>query len=239
MSVDHDAIDKLVKATYGKGLVPNPYAPQCKEWGRRKQHAAVLDLIQEKIVSLYEPRFITTAPTAEAIAAIVTLTDSRSVLELGTCTAFGTYHILKALIGKPGARIVTIDFRPAHDLEFFSEFCSILTHVNGKTPECLQDISGPFDLVFVDSDHSLEHTQKEVDALMPITRPGAVFLFHDVPEWPRPDDQNSPPVREWLLSDSRLRGLCLPSGEQADCLAMWGEGYPKRCNPGLGIFIRL
>lgn len=239
MSVDHDAIDKLVKATYGKGLVPNPYAIQCKEWERRRQHAAVLDRIQEKIVSLYEPRFIATAPTAEAIAAIVTLTDSRSVLEIGTCTGFTTYHILKALIGKQGARIVTVDSRPAYDPEFFSEFSSILTHVDGWTPECLKYIPGPFDLVFVDSDHSVEHTAKELDALMPLTVPGSIMLFHDVPEWPRPDDPHPPPVREFLLNDPRIRGLCLPSGEQADCVAMWGEGYPKQCNPGLGVFVRL
>lgn len=239
MGVDHDALDKVLKATYGKGLVPNPFADQCKEWERRKNYTEILDRIQWKIVSLYEPRFIATVPTAEVIAALVTLTGSRSILELGTCTGFTTYHILKALYGKQGARIVTVDFRPAHDPVFFSEFCSILTHVNGKTPECLQDIVGPFDLVFVDSDHSVEHTSRELDALMPLTVPGSVILFHDVPEWPRPDDPHPPPVREFLLNDPRLRGVCLPSGEQADCLAMWGEGYDKRCNPGLGIFVRL
>lgn len=238
MSVDHDALDKVLKSTYGKGLTPNPFAVQCKEWERRKQWAHLLEPIQQKIVSLYEPRFITSPETAEAIAALVTMTDSRSVLEVGTCTGFTTYHILRALIGKPGARLVTVDSRPAHDAEFFSEFSSILTHVKGRTPDCLEHVSGPFDFIYVDSDHSLEHTQKELDAAIPLSMPWTVFVFHDVPEWERPDRQAPVPVREFLLNDPRLRGICLPSAEQADCLATWGEGYDRRCNPGLGIFVR-
>lgn len=239
MSIDHAAIDLVVKATYGKGLVPNPFAVQCKEWERRKQWEHILGLIQQKIVSLWEPRFITPPETAEAIAALVTMTDSRAVLEIGTCTGFCTYHILKALIGKPGAKLVTIDSRPAYDPEFFSEFSSILTHVNGWTPDCLSEIEGPFDLVFVDSDHTVEHTAKELDALMSLTIPGSILLFHDIPEWRTPDNHTPVPVREWLLNNSQLRGVCLPTGEQADCLATWGEGYPRQCNPGLGIFVRL
>lgn len=241
MSVDHDAIDKVVtsQGAYGTGVHPNPYAVQCKEWERRKQHAHTLERIQQKIVSLYEPRFISSPETAEAIAALVTLTDSRSVLELGTCSAFTCYHILKALFGKEGARIVTVDSRPAYDKEFFAEFASILTPLEGWTPQCLNDIEGPFQLVFVDSDHTLDHTIKEMDALMRLTVPGSIFLFHDLPEWQNPDNHTPHPTRQFLLGDSRIRGVCLPSGEQADCLATWGENYPKQLNPGLGIFVRL
>lgn len=239
MTVDHGAIDKVVKATYGKGVTPNPFAVECKEWERRKQLAFTLELIQQKIISLYEPRFITPAPTAEAIAAIVTITDSRTILELGTHVGFSTYHMLKAVIGKPGARIVTVDPRPVHDVEFFSQFSSILTHVNGWTPDCLSEINGPFQLVFVDSDHTLDHTIKEMNALMCLTVPGSILLFHDLPEWQNPNNHTPHPTRQFLLSDSRIRGVCLPSGEQADCLATWGEGYDRKCNPGLGIFVRL
>lgn len=241
MIVDHDAISKVMtsQGAYGTGVTPNPYALLDKEWARRRQASVMLDMIQAKIVSIMEPRFITPASTSEAIAALVTLTDSRSVLELGTCTGFTTYHILKAVYGKQGARIVTVDPRPAHDAEFFAQFSSILTHVNGWTPDCLKGIDGPFDLVFVDSDHTVEHTAKELDALMPLTVPGSIILFHDVPEWRAPNVPIAHPVRDFLLSDSRLRGFCLPSGEQADCLAEWGEGYPKQCNSGLGVFVRL
>lgn len=240
MSLDNDALDKIVSAGgYGKGIVPNPLASQEKEWERRKQWAHMLELIQQKIISLYEPRYITPPATAEAIAAIVTLTDSRTILELGTHVGFTTYHVLKAIIGKPGARIVTVDPRPAHDVQFFSEFSSILTHINGWTPQCLNEIEGPFQVVFVDSDHTLDHTVKEMEALMRLTVPGSIFLFHDLPEWQNPDNHTAHPARQFLLSDSRIRGVCLPSGEQADCLATWGDNYPKQLNPGLGIFVRL
>lgn len=239
MTVDHDAIDKVVKATYGKGVACNPFVVQCKEWERQRMHIDQLCRIDAKIFSLFEPRFITAPETAEAIAAIVTLTDSRSILELGTHVGFTTYHMLKAVIGKLGARIVTVDPRPAYDKEFFTEFAPILTPVEGWTPDCLNEIDGPFQLVFVDSDHTLDHTIKEMDALMRLTVPGSIFLFHDLPEWQNPDNHTPHPTREFLLSDNRIRGVCLPSGEQADCLATWGEGYPKQLNPGLGIFVRL
>lgn len=239
MPVNHAELDLVLKPTYGKGINPNPYTVQCKEWERRKRWGHLIEIVNQKIVSLYEPRFITPPETAEAIAALVTMTDSRSVLELGTCSAFTCLHILKALIGKPGARIVTVDPRPAHDEAFFAEFSSILTHINGWTPQCLSDIEGPFDLIFVDSDHTLEHTIKEMDALMRLTVSGSIILFHDLPEWQNPDNHAPHPTREFLLSDNRIRGVCLPSAEQADCLATWGEGYPRQCNPGLGIFVRL
>lgn len=240
MSLDNDALDKMVTAGgYGRGIFPNPLACQEKEWERRKQWAHMMELIQQKIISLWEPRYITPVATAEAIAAIVTLTDSRTILELGTHVGFTTYHMLKAVIGKPGARIVTVDPRPAHDAQFFSEFSSVLTHINGWTPKCLEEIEGPFQLVFVDSDHTLEHTIKEMDALMRLTVPGSIFLFHDLPEWQNPDNPTPHPTRQFILNDTRIRGVCLPSGEQADCLATWGEGYPLQCNPGLGIFVRL
>lgn len=239
MSVDHDAINRVIKPTYGKGVIPNPWVCQEKEWERRKEHATALNLIQAKIVSLWEPRFVTPPATAEAIAALVTLTDSRAVLELGSLTGFTTYHILKAIYGKDNAVIVAVDKNPEHDQEFFKQFWPMLTHIKGSTPECLDDLEGPFDFVFTDSDHSLNHTKIEVDALMNITIPGSIFVFHDVPEWQTPDNPTPHPVREYLLSEPRLRGLCLPSGEQADCLATFGTGYPKQLNPGLGIFVRL
>lgn len=242
MSVDHQALDKIVNAggnSYGKGVWPNPLLAHEKEWMRRQSHAAVLDEIHRKIASLYEPRFITSPQTSEAIAALITMTDSRSVLELGCHTGFTSLHIIAALLGKEGARFFTVDPHACFDTEFFSQFGLIHQHVNGWTPDILKLIAGQFDFCFIDSSHTLEHTAKELDALMPLTRPGSILLFHDVPAWMNPDNPNPHPVREWLLKEPRLQGVCLPSGEQADCLATFGDGYAKQLNPGLGIFVRV
>lgn len=244
--MDHSKITEMIggAANYGKGITPNPFESQQKEWERRKQFAAVREKITKKIVSLMEPRFITPPETSELIEAIVTASDARKILELGTCTGFTTLHMLRAVIGKPDAKIVSIDFRPAHDAAFWAlpEFSGILQHINEGTPESITKLHGQvFDLVFIDSDHSISHTAKELGALWPVTRKGAIFLFHDVPEWESPSVRRPPPVRDYLFSkvkDGTFDGVCVQTCEQLDCLDAWGEFYPPQCNPHLGIFIR-
>lgn len=246
--MNHDEITALItdngRVAYGVGVTPNPFLKQQKEWERRKQFASVRRILTEKIESLFEPRFITPPETSELIEAIVTATDSRMVLELGTCTGFATLHILRAIYGKPGAKVISIDPRPAHDRKFWDreEFKGVLQHVEGWTPDILSSLHGQlFDLVFVDSDHSVEHTVKELGALWPITRKGTIFLFHDVPEFERPENRVPPPVRTYLLhkvSDGTFQGGIIPTCEQLDCLDAWGPGYPPQCNPHLGVFVR-
>lgn len=243
--MDHAKITAMIGGAenYGKGITPNPFSAQQAEWARRHQQAGLRKHITDKITALYEPRFITPPETAEAIEALITLTDSRHILEIGVCTGFTTLHMLRAVIGKPDAMIVAVDARPAHDAEFWKQFYPTLQFVEGWTPDILVKLTNNqirfgWDFVFVDSDHSVEHTQKELDVLWPQTKAGTIFCFHDVPQWQTPTNRIPPPVREWLLRHPDLEGLCLRSCEQADCLDTWGAGYPIECNPGLGIFVR-
>lgn len=239
---EHTEITRTMtsQGAYGTGVIPNPYWPKQNEVKRRHQHEKVLKMLSDKIEAITEPRFITPLETAECIEAIVRMTDSKRILELGTHTGYAAYHMLRAIYGKPGAVLASVDPRPAHDRAFWAkeEFRGVLEFVEGWTPQILSQLSGVFDFVFVDSDHSVEHTEKEFAALMPITRPGTILCFHDVPEWQTPSNRKPVPVRDWLLSRPELQGLCLPSCEQMDCLATYGSGYPKQCNPGLGVFIR-
>lgn len=239
--LQHDAITDIVTngrtVPYGVGITPNPFAAQVKEIQRRHQTAALRQLLTDKILSLIEPRFVTGIETSECIEALIAMTDSRRILEIGMCTGFSTLHMLRAVIGKSGASVVSVDSRPAHDRKFFGQF-SEFTFLEGWTPQVLSQLTGVFQAVFVDSDHSIEATSKELEALWRVTMPGSIILFHDVPQWQTPDNRTPPPVREWLLRHPQLEGLCLPSCEQLDCLATYGPNYPKECNPGLGIFIR-
>lgn len=233
---------------YGTGVFPNPYWPRQAEVKRRHEHAGVRQLLTHKIEALTEPRFITTHETAEFIEALITMTDSRRILEIGTCTGYTTLHMLRAVIGKPGASVVSIDARPAHDRKFWAreEFGGVLEFIEDWTPQILSQLKGPrqiankemFDLVFIDSDHSIEHTEKELAELWGLTRPGSLLLFHDVPQWQTPDNRTPPPVREWLLRHPQLEGLCLRSCRQLDGIETWGPNYPMECSPGLGVFIR-
>ena len=230
---------------YGVGVWPNPFAEAQTEWKRRRDLLTLRLQITRKIEMLMEPRFITCPETCEVIESLITMTDSRKVLEIGTCTGMGTLHMLRALVGKPDSKIVSIDARPAHDRAFWKELWPQLEFVEGWTPAILKDVRvvgvAPFDLVFIDSDHSLEHTRIELEALWPLTRKGSILLFHDMPEWSHPTNRVQPLVRKWLYEQVQsgfLKGVILPSCEQADCLDAFGPGYPKECNPGLGIMIR-
>lgn len=241
----HDQVTKIMtsQGPYGTGVVPNPFWPQQNEVKRRHEHASIIAEITAKIESIFEPRFITPPETSGCIEALITMTDSRTILELGTCTGFTTLHMLRAVIGKPGAAVVSVDARPAHDAKFWGkpEFKETLTFHQGWTPGALANLRGPFSFVFVDSDHSLDHSQKEFDALLKLTAPGSIICWHDMPEWQTPDNRTNVPIRGWfnsLVKTGVLSGLILPTAEQMDCLQTYGPGYPKQCNPHLAIAIR-
>lgn len=246
--MDHDLITAIRTRNrtvpYPVGVEPNPFEDQFTEYKRRKDHAATRAMLTRKIVALLEPRFISSPETAECIESLITMTDSRQILELGTCTGFCSLHILRAIVGKENSRLVTVDARPEHDREFFSRpaIAPYFQHIEGWTPQCLTGLKGVFfDLIFVDSDHSVEHCEKETAALMEITKPGAIFLFHDVPQMQTPTNPAPPPVVNWLrdmVLMGKFNGLCLRSCEQLDGVDAWGKGYNLACSPGLGIFTR-
>lgn len=249
--VNLDGLDEIGKIIFSRGYqkgaagtTPNPYVSQCKEWQRRHENAATRKLITDKIEALFEPRFITPPETAELIESILTATDARSILELGMYSGFGTLHALRAIVGKDGAKITSIDCRPSLDEVFFDlpEIKKHFEFIKGWTPDCLTQLHGRFfDTVFIDSDHSVEHCEAERLALMEITKPGSIWMFHDLPEWNRPDNRVTTPVREWvnqLVANRFFWGLAVPTCEQLDCLGVWGPGYPRECNPHLGVYIR-
>jgi len=248
--IDHDAITKVMfnkGAGPGKGCIgvkDNPYHGYAREWNRRKANKQAIDIITEKIEMLYEPRFITFPETSELIAALATMVDAKSLLEIGVYSGFTSLHMLRAIVGKPGVKLTCVDARPAHDKEFFANplWQDHYQFVEGWTPDILRTLKpNNYDFVFIDSDHSIEHSVKERDALLEITKPGCVWLFHDVPRWGTPENPRQNPISDWLDDMVRagfLKGMALPGPWQPDCAAMYGPDYPTACSPGLGIYIR-
>lgn len=229
---------------YPRGIYPNPWVDKHPVLSRRKRAQALRDVITRKIEMLFSPRFITSVETCEMLEALVAMTSARNLLELGTHTGFGALHMLRAIAGDDGAKLVSIDARPSHDQEFFTrpEIAAHFEFISGWTPQCLDQLAGrTFDFVFVDSDHSVDHTQKELQALAAITRPGTMICFHDCPEWQTPSNPNPPPVRQYLkqlIHSGDFSGMMLPSPRQLDCMAEWSSDYPIQCSPGLAVLIR-
>lgn len=162
---------------YGQGIWPNPWIGQMREYQRRHEQTKAREMLSHKILMLSEPRFITGTETSELMEALVTMVSATQILELGTHTGRTALHLLRAIVGIEGAKLVSIDARPTHDKEFFAqpEITKHFEFISGWTPQCLDQLAGrSFNFVFVDSDHSVEHTQKELGALMKITRPGTM-----------------------------------------------------------------
>src|SRR5688572_1393747 len=229
---------------YGKGILPNPWFLEMAVHGRRFHQSETIAKLTTKIEMLSEPRFITGSETSELMESLITMIGATQILELGCHTGRSTLHFLRAIVGIEGARVVSIDARPAHDKEFFAqpEIAKHFEFISGWTPDTLKQLHGRvFDFVFVDSDHSVSHTQKELEALKPITRIGTMICFHDVPEWQTPSRPVAPPVRDYLKSliqGGEFSGMMLPSPNQLDCEEEYGKGYDSRCNPGLAVLIR-
>src|SRR5689334_2980018 len=126
--MNHEEITKIVAPNgYGVGVKNNPFLRQNNEHLRRECFAKERADITEKIAMLYEPRFITPFETSEFIEALITMTDSCQVLELGTCTGYTTLHMLRAIIGK--GKVTSVDCRPAHDKAFFQKYADWCTMV--------------------------------------------------------------------------------------------------------------
>ena len=244
--IDHDAITAQMGWKDGKcqGTHPNPFEHLSDEYTRIEKTDGVRGMLSYKIRRLYEPRFITDPKTARLIEVLASAYDARNILEIGCYSCFTTLHLLRSIVGKPGAKVTAIDARPAHDAEWFAlpQIAPYFRFIQEWTPKAITDLQPEiFDFVFIDSDHTANHTRKEVDALLTVTKPGSVWLFHDVPEWQTPTNKTAHPARDFvqgLVKEGLLAGLCLPTGQQADCEAMFGPGYPKQVNPGLGIFVR-
>lgn len=56
------------------------------------------------------------------------------------------------------------------------------TIICGVSPKVIEERFEPssIDLLFADDDHSAAHMEKEVEALLPLIRPGGLLCFHDV-----------------------------------------------------------
>lgn len=209
-------------------------------YGRDK---SVYEKIAAKIQEVLIWKFIAYPAEAEFIEALIRLTESKNVLEVGMYTGFTTLHMIRAVW--PSGKVTAIECNPVHDFAFFecSEIKQCFEFVKGRTPEILTQLHGRiFDLVFVDSDHSPEHTEQERLALWKITKPGSIFVFHDLPEIQSMTDSGLCPIRRYInqcVQRGLFLGCVIPSGFRVDnALKFRSIDYSPKLNPHLGLFIR-
>lgn len=193
-------------------------------WKRFRKESDQRTILTRRIQGYHEDRFVTPAHTCEFIESLIVMAECKKILELGTYTGFCAMHMLRAIAGIPEATVTSIDARPAHDREWFSQFPQF-RFVEGWTPGVLDRLRGDvFDLVFTDSNHSTEHTEKEINTLMALTRNRSIFLFHDC--------GFDTPMYPWL------RGYCQEKGMEG-AIFPTGPELGSGSQSNLGVFIRI
>lgn len=241
--------------------VPNPLdttRPSMDFFQRKHDNAAFFQEIETEIQRLFEPRFITYPATSRFIEALIEMSECKKVLELGMYTGFTALHMIRAIY--PHGQVVAIEGNPemspgivppyTEDQKgiigpFFQrpDVQKVFRLIRGRTPEVLKQLEGEvFDLVFIDSDHSLEHNERERLALWPITRPGTAFIYHDCQPMAAPGAKEIAPVYKYLM-DLVKRGIYVGSIHQTphrlDIRDIFGAGYDPRLLPHLGVFQRV
>lgn len=135
---------------------------------------------------------------------------AKSVLELGVRDAVSTSAFLAAL-EQTGGQLYSVDINiPQHKINEYNDprwsfFQGLSTH---PTVTDLAELAGPFDIVFVDTDHTYELTRDEIVAWSPRVRSGGAMVFHDT-NLERFDHHTTaqPPfpvrtaIEEWLDAD--------------------------------------
>lgn len=216
----------------------------CDHYRNRDTFKDDFDHIEKWIRKIFWWKFTCYPAESEFIEATIRNAESKNILEIGTFTGFTTMHMVRAALPH-GGKVTTVDVQKVFPEEAFERYLKsgTLKFVQGHTPEILPVLNGEcFDFVFVDSDHSPEHTEIELQNLIRFTRSGTIFLFHDLPAISRPGDKAEHPLRPWIrsvVSRGILEGCILPSCFRVDAAIAWGTvNYDKRLNPHMGVFIR-
>lgn len=217
---------------------------------RRTEHKELFSAIEHEIREAFEYRFISYPEDAELIESMIRLTQAKRVLELGMYSGFTTLHMVRGIF--PDGLVVSIDCNPAiepNPIFARDDLKKCFRFVRGRTPEVITSPAmadyrledNGFDLVYVDSDHSLAHTESERLALWPITHPGTVFIYHDCPKRTNPDSRETGAVYNYLtglVQNGVYRGAIFPSPDRIDVKETFGAKYHRDLLPHLGIFIR-
>jgi predicted O-methyltransferase YrrM len=158
-------------------------------------------------------RYLKAQPYYRFLAGFVRTLGIGKILEIGTSYGGSIMAMNRGCGGDlPGAQLVTVD-----KVDIAGEGVASLTHIkrvhgDSLAPETLRQVkehlTGPIDLIYVDSKHSYEHTKGNVEIYATEFRPRFVIL----------DDirLNEEMVRYWSEAQERFQEFAYDASEVAN-----------------------
>lgn len=151
-----------------------------------------------------------TPDTGQLLAILVRATGARRVLEIGTSNGYSTIWLAWAARAV-GGHVTTIE-RATHKVAMAranlnrAGLAPLVTIREGDARDVLAELSGPFDLIFLDADR--ESYLAYLDPLLALLRPGGLLVTDNVVS-------HAHEVAAFLArlkSDPRLDSVTLPIG---------------------------
>lgn len=128
------------------------------------------------------------------------------IVETGTDAGRGTIHLAK---GSPSSKVVTVDSNKACTEYVRRMALPNVVAVTEDSPETSRRFAdGSIGILFLDSDHSYRHVQRELQAFLPKMQSGAIVFMDDLhlkPEMERLWNEITYPKRE--VSDLHFTGF--------------------------------
>lgn len=151
------------------------------------------------------PTHDVSAMQGKMLALFVTMTGARRVLEIGTLGGYSTIWMARAL--PEGGQITTIEANPHHaqiargnldhaGLNLAGQSARVDLRL-GAALEVLPDLTGPFDLIFIDADKP--NNPAYLDWALRLSRPGTVIIGDNVVRGGAVTDEDS--------TDANVRGV--------------------------------
>ena len=199
----------------------SPYVPENVEAYAERYTTARADLFdrlgEETRATQTAPQMMVGTVEGAFLSFLVTMTNAKRVLEVGTFTGWSSIAMARAL--PPGGRIVTCDVNEVTTAvaRRYAEEAGVADRIEyrlGPAVETLATLEGPFDLAFIDADKGGYVDYYE--AVLPKLSPRGVIAADNTLFGLDGDGENAQAIsrfNEHVLHDDRVEAVLLPFRE--------------------------
>ena len=127
------------------------------------------------------PKIAVSPQQGKFLSLLAAATGARRILEIGTLGGFSTIWLARG--AGPGGHVTTLEYEPKHaevaranlDRAGLSDRVEVLV---GAALDSLPNVTGPFDLVFIDADK--ENNPSYLEWAVKLTHPGSMIVVDNV-----------------------------------------------------------